>query len=296
VPQLREEHRVGLDSLATVTALLQRIRRAHPTAGLYEAADLQWWWAQRPRPSDELPQLFWFDELGRPEAALIATDFGARMQVDPIVLPDAAPDAVAHVIERGLVHAGQLGIGAVSMEVDRADEFRRDVLATHGFTIEAEGLVETWLAADARPAISPLDERYRLSSRLDTTARPHHMTTHERGHPDREARLRQTSLYRPELDLVVHDREGEVAAYGLFWYDPQMATGLCEPMRTEDAHQRRGLARHVLTAGLDRLATAGAGRIKICYELDNPASKHLYLSAGFVPVRQTVIHAGRTTT
>ena len=72
---LREEHRVGLHYLEDVTVLLQRIRSAHPTAGLYEAADLQWWW-RKPRSTDDLPQLFWFDHLGRPEAAVIATDWG----------------------------------------------------------------------------------------------------------------------------------------------------------------------------------------------------------------------------
>ena len=77
--------------------LLQRIRRAHPTAGLYEAADLQWWWAQRPRSTDDVAQLFWFDPRGRPEAAVIATDAGPRMQLDPMVMPDATPDWVAHV-------------------------------------------------------------------------------------------------------------------------------------------------------------------------------------------------------
>ena len=80
------------------------------------------------------------------------------------------------------------------------------------------------------------------------------MISAERNNPDPEARLRQTSLYRPDLDLVVHDSGNDVAAYGLFWYDPETATGLVEPMRTEDDHQRRGLARHILTTGLDRLA------------------------------------------
>jgi len=88
---------------------------------------------------------------------------------------------------------------------------------------------------------------YRSSSRLATTGGPHHMTSAARNHPDVEARLRQTSLYRPDLDLVVHTDDGAVAAYGLFWYDPVTDTGLVEPMRTEDDHQRRGLARHVLT-------------------------------------------------
>ena len=37
--------------LAAVTELLQRIRGAHPTKGLFEAADLQWWW-RAPRSTD----------------------------------------------------------------------------------------------------------------------------------------------------------------------------------------------------------------------------------------------------
>ena len=149
------------------------------------------------------------------------------------------------------------------------------------------GVVETWLAADARPGISTLNEDYRLSSRVDTMRRPHHMINAKRNHPDVEARLRQTSLYRPDLDLVVHDRRDRVAAYGLFWFDPETATGLVEPMRTEDEHQRRGLARHVLTTGIDLLVEAGAVRIKICFEPENPASGHLYLSVGFEAVKQT---------
>ncbi|HEX7132181.1 MAG TPA: GNAT family N-acetyltransferase [Iamia sp.] len=289
---LREAHRVGLDSLADVTVLLQRIRRAHPTAGLYEAADLQWSW-RMPRATDVHPQLFWLDDLDRPEAAVIATGLDDRIDLTPIVMPDAAPDQVAHVIERGLAHAGASGFEAIDLEVDRADDVLRDVLVGHGFAPEGDGVVETWLAADARPEISPRPEGYRLSSRLGTMDRPHHMISPERNHPDVEARLRQTSLYRPDLDLVVHDSNDRVAAYGLFWYDPETATGLVEPMRTEDDHQRRGLARHVLTTGIDLLARAGAERIKICFEPDNPASRNLYLDVGFEPDRQTVLFSRR---
>ncbi len=225
---------------------------------------------------------------------MIATESPLRTQLDPMVMPDATPDWVAHVIERGLAHARESGLEAVGLEVDRADDVLRDVLVGHGFAIEEDGLVETWLAADTRPAISPLHEGYRLSNRLGTMQRPHHMISPKRNNPDPEPRLRQTSLYRPDLDLVVHDSRDDVAAYGLFWYDPVTATGLIEPMRTEDDHQRRGLARHILTTGIDLLVAAGAERIKICYEPDNPASGSLYLSAGFKPDRQTVIFAGTT--
>lgn len=281
---MQEQHRVGIHYLEAATVLLQRVRRAHPTKGLYEAADLQWWW-RMPRATDNLRQLFWFDHIGRPEAAVIATDWGDRIALDPIVMPDATPDWVAQVIERGLAHASESGFGAVELEVDRADDVMREVLTGHGFAIKEDGLVETWLAADARPEISPRSEGYRLCSRLDTMPRPHHMI--ERSGPDVEARLLQTSLYRPDFDLLMLDRDDNHAAHGLFWYDPETATGLVEPMRTEDDHQRRGLARHVLTTGLDRLADAGAVRIKICFEPDNPASRGLYLSVGFAPVKQT---------
>jgi GNAT superfamily N-acetyltransferase len=296
---MQEQHRAGVDYLEVAAALLHRVRSVHPTAGLLEAADLHWWW-RTPRSTDNLPQLFWFDRLGRPEAAVIATDWGDGIALDPIVMPDATPDWVAHVIERGLAHASESGFGAVDFVVDRADYVMREVLVGHGFAIEEEGtddssvslsVVHAWLAADARLEISPLHEDYRLSSRLDTMLRPHHMI--RRSGPDVETRLHQTSLYRPDLDLLVLDSRDRVAAYGLFWFDPETATGLVEPMRTEDDHQRRGLARHLLTAGIDLLAEAGAVRIKLCFRPDNPAARGLYLSVGFEPDKQTVVLSRR---
>ena len=70
----REVQRSGVHYLSAVTALLQRGRSMHPTKGLYEAAEVQWWWA-RPRSTDDVAQLFWFDGRGRPEAAVIITDW-----------------------------------------------------------------------------------------------------------------------------------------------------------------------------------------------------------------------------
>ncbi len=288
---LREEHLVGLDALAAATELLQRVRGAHPTAGLYEAADLQWWW-RTARSSDVVAQLVWFDQLGRPEAAVILTDWGSRVAVDTLVLPDAPRDLVAQVLERGLAHATALGYSVIGLEVGRDDADLRQLLVSHGFAIEDDGVIEAWLDVDARPVISPLPAGYRLISRDEMMPRPHHMA--DRIGPDVEARLRQTSLYRPDLDLLIVDEHDSVAAYGLFWFDPVTATGLVEPMRTSDDHQRRGLARHVLTAGVSRLAEAGAKRVKVCNEPDNPAAHGLYRSVGFEPMRQTDLFMRRT--
>lgn len=288
---------MGRDALAAVTELLQRNRLAHATAGLYEAAEVQWWWAQRvDRPTDRVEQLFWVDEQGIPVAASLLTQFGDDVQFDPIVLPDAPPAQVAHVVHRGLAHAAVSGYDRVVLEVAPGSALH-DTLVARGFVVEGDGLVESWLVAAARPAVSPLHDGYRLSTRADeATHRPHHMIHARRDHTDPEPRLREASLYRPDLDLVVYDADDAVAAYGLFWYDPRTRVGVVEPMRTEDEHQRRGLARHVLTSGIERLVAAGADRIKICFEPGNPASSHLYLDVGFVPHRTNLFCTGPTST
>jgi len=283
---MREEQRVGIRYLETVTTLLQRVRAAHPTAGVFEAADFQWWW-RSPRSTDSLPQLFWSDDSGLPEAAVIATDWGDTMALDPILMPGASQDWIGHVVERGLAHARESGLDAVDIAIARSDEVMARALAANGYTHMEDELVDSWLDTEDRPMVSTLHPAYRLASRLETTPAPHHMIP--RGGPGVEERLRQTSLYRADLDLVVLDGDDNAAAYGLFWFDPVTATGLVEPMRTEADHQRRGLARHVLTTGLDLLAEAGAERIKIAWDQDNPGASRLYGSVGFTDVRPCAV-------
>lgn len=275
-----EEHRVGHAYLEAVTALAQRVRATHPTFGVYEAADFQWWWA-KPRPTDEIPQLFWFDDSGRPEAGVIATAWPKMTDLAPIVMPGADREWLTHVIGRGLDYFGATGLEGVEVVIDRADTAMAGVLADHGLTKLHDELGDAWLSADSRPEISGLPAGYRLATRADTAPTPHHLAP--RNGPDVEERLLQTSLYRADLDLLVVDGADRAAAYGLFWFDPETRTGLIEPMRTEDDHQGRGLARHVLTSGINRLFDAGAGRVKIAWDPENTPAHKLYTSVGFGP-------------
>lgn len=285
----REEFRVGIAYLEAVTDLLRQRRNAHPTRGEYEAAEPLWWWAEIPRPTDSLNQLFWFDDANTPKAAVVLIDWRDWVSMNPIVMPDASSDWVSHVVARGLAHADAAGLGPVELEIDRNDTVMQAALADHGITIKEEGYVESWLDAGDRPAVSPLADGYRSLGRNETKHLPHHMAP--RHHPEIEQRLLETTLYRPDLDLVVLDSNDVCAAYGLCWYDPETSTGVIEPMRTEEEHQRKGLARHLLTAGIDRLASAGAERIKIVFEPGNPASSRLYPDVGFRPVKHTDIYA-----
>jgi GNAT superfamily N-acetyltransferase len=230
---------------------------------------------------------------------VIVTDWGEKTSlvyesptITVIVMPGATADWVAHVVQRGLAHAAASGVAAVELEVDRADDVMRGVTVGHGFALKGDGVVECWLNADTRPDISPLHDDYRLFARDDLMDRPHHLSDERR--PDLEQRLRQLSLYRPDLDLVVFDRDDNPAAHALSWYDPVTSTGVVEPVRTYDDHRRHGLSRHILTTGIDRLAKVGARRISIGFEPGNPASSSLYLSLGFQPHRQTDMYSGPT--
>lgn len=247
-----------------------------------------------------MQQLFWCDDDGRPEAAAVLVDFADAasslvyqdVTFCPILMPEATADQVASVVTRGLTHAAEQGFRSVEIEVGDNDAVMRRVLADLGFGVKEKGvLVECWRDGATKPAVSPLTDGYRLSSRAEMGDVAHHMS---RDGDDFVGRLLQLSLYRTDLDLVVLTGDDEPAGMGLFWYDPTTGTGVVEPMGTLDEHQQRGLARHILTAGIAKLVDLGASRIAINYEPDNPASGHLYRSVGFEPANQKDLFSGAT--
>ena len=146
-----------------------------------------------------------------------------------------------------------------------------------GFALTDELSGTSWMDADERPPAVQV-EGFAMVDRVTRADRPHPMIA--RNGALVEPRLRQCSLYDPTLDLAVEDAEGTVAGYALFWFDHKTYVGLLEPMRVGDEYQRRGLARMLLTHGLDRLARKGARRLKVGFETD--AARALYLGAGFV--------------
>jgi GNAT superfamily N-acetyltransferase len=264
----------GLDYLAVATELLRRARLADAEAGLWEAADLQWWW-RTPRRSDAIDQLFWVDDDG-PVAGVVLTDWGRGWGCDPIVVPGAAVPLAA-VWTRAVEAIDRLGLEAVEVLARDDDVELTSLLAGAGFAPDDERGGNSWMDTQDRPEVATLPEGFVLVDRAQATTRAHPMR--QRSGEEVEARLRQCSLYDPTLDLAVETADGEVAGYALFWFDPVTKVGLVEPMRVEAAYQRRGLARAMLTAGLDRLAKRGASRLKVGYSTD--VARRLYVGAGF---------------
>jgi len=267
---VRELRAAGLEYLTLATQLLQRVRLTDPEAGVWEAADLQWWW-RTPRRSDTVEQTFWLDEDG-PAAGIVLTEWRHGWACDAIVVPGSGllPVVWSHAVE------------AIDL-LERVETLVRDddaelieLVAGSGFARSDGTSGATWLDAVDRRPVARLPGGFRLVDRTGA-ARPHPMR--RRNGDAVEDRLRQTSLYDPWLDLAVETETGETAGYALFWLDPVTQVGLLEPMRVEDAYQRRGLARALLTEGLSRLADRGALRFKVGYATE-PA-RRLYTGAGF---------------
>jgi len=267
---VREVQAHGLEALALATELLQRARLADPGAGIWEAADVQWWW-RKPARSDELEHTFWLDGDG-PAAAVLATEFRGTWQVDPLLVPGAEllDDAWEHTV--GVLEEVGPDPAGVPVREDDSELLER---ARAARLVPGECSWESWMAADERPRV-PLPPGFVIVDRTEA-AKPHPMRG--RNGEQVEERLRQCSLYDPWLDLAVETEDGESAGYSLYWFDPVTKVGLLEPMRVEEAFQRRGLARAMIAAGTERLARRGAERLKVGYESD--AARAVYTGAGY---------------
>jgi predicted N-acetyltransferase YhbS len=274
---IREVRASGLEFLALVTELLQRARLADGEAGLWEAADLQWWW-RTPRRSDAIDQLFWIDGEG-PAAAVVLTEWRRGWGCDPIVVPACSAVPLTTVWGRAVEAIEALELEAVETLARDDDCELRRLLSAAGFVADDDQSGVTWMDAEERPGVAALPEGFALADRAQETGPPHPMR--QRSGELVEERLRQCSLYDPALDLAVVAPDGDFAGYSLFWFDPVTEVGLVEPMRVEERYQRRGLAHAMLTEGINRLVERGARRLKVGY--GSEVGRRLYVGSGFRP-------------
>jgi predicted N-acetyltransferase YhbS len=270
---VRRELLRGLARLNATTTVLQRARQADPLVGMWEAADVQWWW-RRPRATDELALPVWSDEAG-PVAAAGLTAWEETWQADVFAVPSIVDEK--EVWAASLEAAAGHRVDALSVLVRGDETLLTDLAIQSGFAMTDELSGTSWMDADQRSPASRVDG-FAVVDRTMSADRPHPMIA--RNGEQVEMRLRQCALYDPTLDLAIEDTDGRVAGYALFWFDRTTMVGLLEPLRVADEFHRRGLGRMLVTDGIDRLARRGARRFKVGFSSD--AARSLYLGAGFV--------------
>jgi ribosomal protein S18 acetylase RimI-like enzyme len=88
--------------------------------------------------------------------------------------------------------------------------------------------------------------------------------------------------YDPGREIVAVAADGQIAAFTVIWLDPLNRVGHFEPVGTNAAFRRRGLARAVMLEGLVRMGMAGMRSATVEYDATNAAGAALYAKMGFV--------------
>jgi GNAT superfamily N-acetyltransferase len=99
---------------------------------------------------------------------------------------------------------------------------------------------------------------------------------------------RAAPSFRRDLDFVAVAPDGSFAAYAGVPYDADNRLGIFEPVCTHPDHQRKGLARSLMTAGLRRLWEIGALRAMVGTG-DMVAANGLYTAMGFTEAYKSYV-------
>ena len=91
--------------------------------------------------------------------------------------------------------------------------------------------------------------------------------------------VQRVPLYKRDLDIVAVASDGELAAFCTVWFDDVIRTAVFEPVGTHPNHQKRGLGKAVMSAGLRRAQLLGASLATVSSYSDGAHA--LYASMGF---------------
>jgi len=108
---------------------------------------------------------------------------------------------------------------------------------------------------------------------------------------ERYRTVRDTWLYRPDLDFVIGTDDGRVVGFTLAWYDPATRSVELEPVGVHPEWHGHGLGGTICRTALRAARDLGAGRAMIASDRSNPAAMALYASLGLAVTAAILPHA-----
>ena len=205
----------------------------------------------------------------------------------------AAPRGLSYELRPGYEHLLDEALAWAEPDVTTVrsgDDASAETLRRHGYTHDPRA---PWIRWNARPLDvvdeSVLPDGYRLATMADGVDLASRAAAHRSAFaPSRftdevYATVRAEAPWRADLDCVVVDPDGEVAAFALAWLDEPNRIGELEPVGVREDEQRRGLGRAVCLHALSRLRAAGADTALVGSRGDDdyPGPRALYEAIGF---------------
>lgn len=177
--------------------------------------------------------------------------------------------------------------GKVVAETYASDDLRIRHLEALGYTRGHDPYLLTARALDDIPE-PVLPEGYVIRAvtgvdEADAVGEVHSAAFRSKWGPGQYAEMMATPVYDPERELVVVAPNGSLAGFTMVWFDHTNRTGLFEPVGVHPDHQRRGLGRALMTAGMGAMRDAGMQTAMVAYDDENEASGPMYRGMGFVP-------------
>lgn len=250
----------GGEDLAPMQALVRVGRRLADATTSWSPGDLEWWIASADPAINWSERVTLWSATTDPDRVIAWTWWTPPDELDWLVDPTldtpALRTAILEAIDR------PLGTLWTTTSHTSLVEFVRE----RGYERSGDGFVgfERPLDPDDDPLIRPpqgftirsvelpadLDERVRVHR---AAFAPSKMTV------EKHRRVAAMPSYRPDLDLVAVAGDGTFASFCIAWLDEETGTVEFEPVGTDPAFARRGLASAVMTAGMQRAAALGAG-------------------------------------
>lgn len=233
----------------------------------------------------------WETSSGHIAAALIPENPGnVFLQLHPAARTPNLEEELITAAEVGLTIFRPNGARQVQIWANASDSFRKGLLAQRGYIrgdwpeIQQQRSLESDLPPVTLPAgysIRALGDQDELPARSWLSWRAFHAKESDDQYKGWEwyRNLQNAPLYRRDLDLVVQSPSGELAAFCTAWFDDVTRSGVFEMVGTSPEHQRRGLAKAVMSEALQRLRQLGADMALLSSY--SPTAHGLFNNLGF---------------
>ena len=270
--------------LRMATTLLQLARQADDESGLWEAADIQWWW-RRDQHDDPANARFWIDRDGVPVGVVSFTDSGDTWGCDVIALPNAAQLPRSALWLHALERISHISARPIEINVRDDDVLTASLLADAGFTRGDDSVMTCWMPVGNRRSIPPIAGGYRLFS---TRTAPFIRITWPGAtvltSPNDFGSAHSTIPSSTSTSSIPTTRSLLTACSGRIRSPASDSSNQCAP--------RIGISTGAwpdtsCDTGLDLLARHRCTRLKVSYYEANDPARLLYVGAGFEPRTRT---------